>query len=225
MIKTPFESQDQVLYSTQPTLSAIPTLLSATLSPVENGQTLQQFWSPLYIPTTKLVGISNKAARHRALANLYHACMHDVLGSISSYGETGLDMLSGDGVWRRCHPIFAAFIGDYPEQALVTCTYYGHCPKCTVPLTQLGEYGSFPPHIHSKLLDTYQLADSDVHTFYRACGEVVMKPIYHPFWETLPLTDVFRSITPNILHQVHQGMVKHIISWVTCIFGAAAINA
>ena len=178
-----------------------------------------------YIPTTKLNGISNKAARRRALANLYHACMHDVLGPISSYGETGLDMLSGDGVWRRCHPIFAAFIGDYPEQALVTCTYYGHCPKCTVPPTQLGEYGSFPPRIHSKLLDTYQLADSDVRTFYRACGEVVMKPIYHPFWETLPLTDVFRSITPDILHQVHQGMVKHIISWVTCIFGAAAINA
>ena len=48
MIKTPFESQDYVLYFTQPTLSAIPTLLSAILSPVENGQTLQQFWSPLY---------------------------------------------------------------------------------------------------------------------------------------------------------------------------------
>ena len=48
MIKTPFESQDQVRYSTQPTLSTISTLLSATLSPVENGQTLQQFWSPLY---------------------------------------------------------------------------------------------------------------------------------------------------------------------------------
>ena len=49
MIKTPFESQDQVLYATQPILSAIPTLLSATLSPVENDQTLPWFWSPLYI--------------------------------------------------------------------------------------------------------------------------------------------------------------------------------
>ena len=49
MIKTPFESQDQVLYFTQPTLSVIPTLLSTTLSSVENGQTLQRFWSPLYI--------------------------------------------------------------------------------------------------------------------------------------------------------------------------------
>jgi len=178
-----------------------------------------------YIPTTKLVGISNKEARRRALANLYHACMRDVLGPISSYGETGLDLLSGDGVWRRCHPIFAAFVGDYPEQALVTCTYYGRCPKCTVPRGQLGKYESFPLRIQSALIDTYHLVDRDVHIFRLACHEAGLKPIYHPFWETLPLADVFHSITPDILHQMHQGMVKHLVSWVIRIFGAATINA
>jgi hypothetical protein len=151
--------------------------------------------------------------------------MHDVLGPISSYGETGLDLMSGDGVWRRCHPILAAFVGDYPEQALVTCTYYGRCPKCTVPLGRLGEYETFPRHVQSSLLNTYQLADSSVPTFHLACREAGMKPIYHPFWQTLPLVDIFHSITPDILHQLHQGMVKHVVSWVTDIFGPAAIDA
>ena len=49
MIKTPFESRDQVLYSTLPTLSTIPTLSSATLHQVKNGQTLKWFWSSLYV--------------------------------------------------------------------------------------------------------------------------------------------------------------------------------
>jgi hypothetical protein len=49
--------------------------------------------------------------------------MGDILALIASYGETGLPMMSGDGVWRRCHLIFAIFIGDYPKQALVTCMY------------------------------------------------------------------------------------------------------
>ena len=53
-----------------------------------------------YIPTTKLVSISNKAACCHALANLYHTCMHNLLGPISLYGKTGLDMLSSDGVWH-----------------------------------------------------------------------------------------------------------------------------
>ena len=78
-----------------------------------------------YLPTTKLGGISNMCARRRALANLFHACMCDILDPIASHAETGLPMMSGDGVWWRCHPILAVFIGDYPEQTLVTCTYNG----------------------------------------------------------------------------------------------------
>ena len=48
MIKTPLGSQDKVLYSTPPKLSAILTLSSATLPPAQNCQTSQQFPSPLY---------------------------------------------------------------------------------------------------------------------------------------------------------------------------------
>jgi len=78
-----------------------------------------------YLPTTKLEGISNKSAQHRALANLFHVCMGHILELIASHGETGVPMMSGDGVWWRCHPIFAVFVGNYPEQTLVTCTYNG----------------------------------------------------------------------------------------------------
>jgi hypothetical protein len=178
-----------------------------------------------YIPTTKLVRIPGATARRRALTNLFHSCMQTALGPINPYGETGIEMKSGDGVWRRCHPILAVFVGDYPEQTLVTCTYNGRCPKCKVPLGELGEYEMFPRRVQSTVIDTYQLCDADAHTFNRACREVGMKPVYHPFWESLSLTDIFLSITPDILHQILQGMVKHMVAWLTGIFGAGGINA
>jgi len=53
-----------------------------------------------YIPTSKLEGMENKSACHCTLANLFHACMGKVLGLIASASETGLEMMSGDGVWR-----------------------------------------------------------------------------------------------------------------------------
>jgi hypothetical protein len=96
-----------------------------------------------YLPTTKLGGISNKSARCRVLANLFHACMSHVLEPIASHGETGVPMMSGDRVWQRCHPIFAVFVGDYPEQTLVTCTYNGQCPKCSVSPDNLSKSQSF----------------------------------------------------------------------------------
>jgi hypothetical protein len=151
--------------------------------------------------------------------------MRAVLGPMAPHGEIGVNMMSGDGVWQRCHPILAIFVGDNPEQALVTCTYNGRCSKCIVAPDQLGEYQSFPLHVQSEVLDTYILSDGDVRQFHQACREAKMKPVYHPFWESLPLTDIFRSITPDILHQMLQGMVKHLIRWLFRAFGAAAIDA
>jgi Plavaka transposase len=180
-----------------------------------------------YIPTTKLPGMQNKSARRRALANLFHACMRKVLGPISSAGETGLAMMSGDGVWRRCHPIFAIFVGDYPEQTLVTCTFNGRCPKCLVPLGQLGEYDLFPSRTQRSVIGTYRLAHKDIRRFHQTCREARLKPIVYPFWETFPLADadIFISITPDILHQMLQGVMKHLIGWLIRIFGPSAIDA
>ena len=108
-----------------------------------------------YILITKLDCIPGITARRHALTNLFHTCMQRVLGLISSYGETGIEMKSGNGVWWRCHPIFASFVGDYPEQVLMTCIYNGWCPKCKVPLGQLGDYEMFPQCVQSTAIDVY----------------------------------------------------------------------
>ena len=178
-----------------------------------------------YIPTTKLAGITNKAARRRALANLFHSCMEKVLGPICPYGETGLAMMSGDGIWRRCHPIFAAFVGNYPEQALVTCTQYRRCPKCLVPPNQLGDFQRFPARSYVDATDTYLLASEDIRQFHAACREHGLKPVFRPFWSALPLVNIFLSITPDVLHQLLQGVVKHVNAWLAEVFGAVEVDA
>ncbi|KAF8271640.1 hypothetical protein EI94DRAFT_1538505, partial [Lactarius quietus] len=135
-------------------------------------------------------------------------------------------MMCGDGTWHHCHPIFASFVGDYPEQMLVSCTYNGHCPKCLVPHDQLGEFDSFTPQNYDADIDTYCLADEDNHQFNPACQAARLKPVYHPFWLTLPLTDIFLVITPDILHQLLQGVVKHLVAWIVhpLIFSMTDIN-
>ena len=75
------------------------------------------------------------------------------------------------------------------------------------------------------MINIYLLANSNIHKFHTACQKADMKPIEHPFWERLPLTDIFLSITPDILHQMLQGMVKHLIKWLTELFGSAEIDA
>ncbi|KAN0137995.1 hypothetical protein V8E53_004214 [Lactarius tabidus] len=107
---------------------------------------------------------------------------------------------------------------------LVMCTYNNRCPKCIVLPDKLGSHVRYPPHNYDQAMNAYLLADGDAHTFHSACREADQKLVFHPFWESLPLANVFVSITPDILHQLLQGVLKHMITWLIGTFGAVEID-
>lgn len=181
-----------------------------------------------YLPTTKLEHIGNKSARRRAQANLFHACMRRILGTLEDAGLDGIPMTSGDGVTRRVHPLYAAYIGDYPEQVLVTCTKYGECPVCTVPRDKLGDHSNRKwamRDLQPVLEALAQVDDVSRASYARKCKAAGIKPVYKPFWETLPYADIFLSITPDILHQLLQGVIKHLVAWIKEAYSEAEIDA
>ncbi|KDQ31338.1 hypothetical protein PLEOSDRAFT_1102313 [Pleurotus ostreatus PC15] len=61
------------------------------------------------------------------------------------------------------------------------------------------------------------LEHSNQHDYARICKSRRLKPLRDPFWEDLPFVNIFAAITPDILHQLHQGVMKHLISWITSI--------
>ncbi|KZT63719.1 hypothetical protein DAEQUDRAFT_679874 [Daedalea quercina L-15889] len=178
----------------------------------------------VYLPTSRLEHIKNKAAHQRTLANLFHACMSVVTEPLRKAGADGVEMTSGDGVIRRCHPVLAIYVGNYPEQVLIMGTYTGDCPICKCPHEDLGEY---PCEHGTRDVDEVRDALKFFGTaeYNAACAELGIKSIQHPFWEHLPYTDIYRSITPDVLHQLLQGIIKHLLSWLTDILGQDEINA
>jgi hypothetical protein len=178
-----------------------------------------------YLPTTRLEHITNKAAQRRALANLFYACLSHILHPLQEAGINGIIMATGHGVCHHCHPIFACFVGDYPEQMLTVCCKHGECPECTVPHDKLGDNQRYAPRDLINVLNALELADRGGTEFTQACAKAGIKPVYHPFWEKLPYVNIFRSITPDILHQLYQGVLKHVIIWLKAAFGTTEIDA
>lgn len=177
----------------------------------------------LPIPTLKGVGAT---VRRRMKANLFHTCMRRVLQPFYHSGKAGVKMRSGDGKWRRCYPIFAAFAGDYPEQVLVACVKRGECPACTVHWDDVGENeGPFEHRNLTTILTALETLPNGPVAFTQACNAAGIKPVQKPFWVGLPYTDIYYSITPDILHQLYQGIIKHLVSWLRKAVGDAEINA
>ncbi|KAJ7253652.1 hypothetical protein C8J57DRAFT_1076835 [Mycena rebaudengoi] len=149
-----------------------------------------------YLPTSRLEHIKNKASRRRTLANLFHACMSFIMKPLRDAGVTGLAMSSGDGILRRAHPILACYIGDYPEQVLVTCVKTGWCPTCGVDHGDLGVGDLKSPLRHlGSILAALDRLDEGGTIFAQACNEAGIKPVVEPFWQHLPYTNIFASMT------------------------------
>ena len=179
-----------------------------------------------YLPTTQLHHVSNAASRRRQVANLFHHCFSRILDPLMRVGETGTEMTSGDGVTHRTLPLFACFVGDYPEQVLVSGCKTGECPKCDVNRKKLGDLDTPSTYRDlQKALDALSTLDTDPAGYHNTCSKAGIKPITHPFWEALPYSDIYLSLTPDILHQLYQGVMKHLVAWVTTAFGKKDLDA
>lgn len=177
-------------------------------------------------------GLSATALRVRNY-ELFHRSMALVLNSLKAAGDprgSGISMCGGDGMLRRVYPILATYVADYPEQCLVTCTKSGTCPKKADVLEQPRQGEPRKQRwTHEIILGARSTANntSGRHKSVHAmCMEHdVAGGNYEPFWAGFPLTDIHRCIAPDILHQLYQGVLKHLIGWVQTIIGEEELDS
>lgn len=178
-----------------------------------------------YLPVTSLKHIKNADVRRRALSNLFHSCMRMAVSPMKVPGREGENMASGDGVVRRCHPILAAAIWDYPEQVQGALVKTGECPLGEIEPELMGENVECTRRNINDILDALESWAQGPVAFVQACRKAGIKPIVDPFWSDLPFANPYYSIMPDILHQLYQGVVKHLIAWLKLAYGEAALDA
>jgi hypothetical protein len=135
-------------------------------------------------------------------------------------------MMSGDGALRCTHPLFALAVMDYPEQVLAACVTSTECPSCPAKREELDREPTLDYRDMDGILDALEHADDDDMTiFTQMCQRLGVKPIPHPFWRGLPLVHIYRSISPDILHQFYQGNIKHLLAWIKAAYGPIELDA
>ncbi|KAG8725615.1 hypothetical protein FRC09_000002 [Ceratobasidium sp. 395] len=171
-----------------------------------------------YIPVSNLGNISNAQERSEAGWQLFHACMESILEPLKTLSRTGMDVLCADGGVRRVFPILAAYIADFPEQALITCVRESCCPICWIPSDERGDLSvRYPLRDRCRTLDAL---DDHWNGYSRTIDVLGIRPT-RPFWVDLPYVDISTCIAPDLLHQLDKGVFgDHMIKWTTAMLSS-----
>ncbi|QRW01433.1 hypothetical protein RhiLY_00430 [Ceratobasidium sp. AG-Ba] len=175
-----------------------------------------------YLPVPKLDGVSSEEERRMLKRDLFHRCMEEILAPLVEACEQGGVLAPcADGNVRRIYPKLAAYVGDYPEQCKVACTKQTHCPLCTVHPENRGDLGQAELRTAKDVINTMERrTDKGARRFERQG----LLPI-RPFWAQDKDVELGSFITPDLLHQVHKGVMKdHLIKWVTTIIGKPVLD-
>ena len=172
-----------------------------------------------YLSVDKVDSVGLSERKQRALVHqLFHASVKMIVKPLIEAGKNGIDVTGGDGKIRRVHPVLASYVADYPEQCLVSCAKYGTCCICQCPDTALEDDTAKTPRRQIWTLDVLRQArmkgTRGSAAFYNSCKELnVSGYVVEPFWKDLPFTDIHLCLTPDVLHQLYQGVFKHVLEW------------
>lgn len=183
-----------------------------------------------YLSVEKLERSKMSDLEHRSrVQRIFHESMKLVLEPLKEAGDKGEMMKSANGDVRQVHPILSCYVADYPEQCLVTCTKYGTCARCQQNAQNLQDFEDIVDRTNdwteSIILNAKRQSKGSLKAFHDACmKEDVAGGTFEPFWKGFPHTDIHKIITPDILHQLYQGVFKHLVGWCQTILGAKELD-
>ncbi|KZV82698.1 hypothetical protein EXIGLDRAFT_810315 [Exidia glandulosa HHB12029] len=180
-----------------------------------------------YLPTLKPDETTMSDALARTIRHrLFHKSMEIICEPLFEPAKDGVMLPDSKGDVRKCFPILASYVADYPEQCLVTCIRYGQtCPKCTIHVDDFGQHAVGDPRRQADTLASIHRAREGT----AAERDKILKDAglnnIMPFWARWEHVDIHDSITSDNLHQNIQGVGAVLIEWLADIVGEKELDA
>ncbi|QRW03214.1 hypothetical protein RhiLY_02213 [Ceratobasidium sp. AG-Ba] len=174
-----------------------------------------------YLPVDKFANVTNNKERSRLKRQLVHRALEEVFAELRVASEEGVVVICPDGRYRRTYPIVAGIMLDYEEQAQMAGIMKDRCAKCLKTDEGDGKLG--PPRTNSETLHALRSWLEGEGRGLADTLELRDRPVW-PWWANLPHLDFAASLMPDLLHQLHQGMTRHLLKWSAAAAGEERVD-
>jgi Plavaka transposase len=180
-----------------------------------------------YIPVVHFD--DNRDSHGTCINRLFHQCMGIVLKSLIQPGETGVRMTDAAGDVRKCYPLVAAYLADYPEQVLINAVIGNASPVTLASYDELGDPVPSPPRTRQWVLETIEevcarVDPADIKNYLDEARDAGLNGVNEPFWKDLPRYQPELAMCPDILHGVLRFWRDHIFLWAQRLVGEAELD-
>ena len=165
----------------------------------------------------KLTGESDPAdeAQRQTNAKALRAVFHLVLAPLQEVIQEGTVMDCADGKTRQCFPIFLAWIVDHAEHAALHGIGSKSCPMCEVPSKELGGdprkiYEARNYALYWEKLQEQESGEAGIAAYFQQVGVKSGRNVIAELYRVNPAD----RHKPDLLHNVHLGLFKHMMEWV-----------
>lgn len=189
---------------------------------------LQNAWVLLgYIP---VVHFDDNADIQTVLSSrLFHQCARVILSPLYRAGTKGVRMVDAVGHVRKCFPLAAAYLADYPEQILVNVAAGNNSPVTLAGYHELDNLRPSPPRTREWILETideinHQVDPRDIQKYLRKSVSRGLNGVNDPFWKYLPGYQPELTMSPDILHGLHRFWRDHMFKWIKRLVGEEELD-
>ncbi|KAG9089920.1 hypothetical protein FRC06_001305, partial [Ceratobasidium sp. 370] len=121
------------------------------------------------------------------------------------------------------YPVIRGVMLDFEEQLQMSGVMKNRCPKCLQEVDGRGSGQLGPPRTNTQTLCA-------LHAWIEGEGRgradrlgLRDRPVW-PWWANIPHLDFAASLMPDLLHQLHQGMFRHLLNWSIAAAGEEMVD-
>jgi hypothetical protein len=179
-----------------------------------------------YLPIARF--LDDKSIHTVLQSRLFHQCIELALKPLKETAQ-GVIMTDSLGAQRRCFPVLAAYLADYPEQLLVNAAAHNTSPTTWAFGRDLGNSRPSSPRGKYEILAMIaelerSVGSADIAAYETAAKLKGLNGVNRPFWREMRWYRPDLCVAPDILHGVHRFWRDHILKWVINLVGEEELD-